>query len=198
MHAVVDLAWWEQADLLDAWRVALHGKDAAGWWCVIDDPDMDEGSRGLAREQLAALGLRDRPDGGARVERARSSDPMEAAREIAKYVTKAFDDGERKQGVRHAASLEEMTDDELAELMQWLRGRRLLRTYGTMYDAKLEAEPEDEEGDNDDVRINAVTGEVVPPERIVQVADADMTPWQWGWVMELFDAARAEEKRGTQ
>lgn len=113
IHAVIDVEWWAQVELLASWRTAID---------VDDDKS-----------------------GGARIERLRAG-----IKEAVKYTAKPGD-------VMHWPS------SRLDELLRWMRGRRLLQTFGHLYGTKLrETETETDGAEEGDKEVaNGATGEVV-------------------------------------
>lgn len=149
-HVTVDVAWYDEEELRTDWRTALYGADAVRLWGELEDPDADHGMRALTLQLLSDAGVPLSKSGGARIERHRKS-----LKETLKYIVKGLDVAQR------------FSDDEMDELTTWMHGRRLVRTFGNLYDLEL---PEDdvervvdaEELEHQTHAVNAVTGELRP------------------------------------
>lgn len=152
-HVLADVDWYDADELRQDFRECLWGKDVVRLWEELKNPDIDEPTRIAIEDNLVGRGLSVRPMGGVNIQRLRKG-----VVEGLKYVTKGLD------------AMARLSDEELDELTNWMHGRRLVRTFGNLYDLELSDDDEDEpcvdsdELENATHAVNAVTGEIRPIE----------------------------------
>ena len=158
-HVLADVHWYEQEDLLRDWRTALYGADVVQLWGELSDPESDSGMRALTLQLLRDAGAPMSESGGARIERKRKT-----LKEALKYVVKGLEATQR------------FSDHEMDELTTWMHGRRLVRTFGNLYDLELPQDDVERVVDADELEhhthaVNALTGELRPLEDAQWVPD---------------------------
>jgi len=169
LHAILDVHWYPQGELLEDWRAALGATGLAIGGARIEEA-------GMRKQHVAGCG----DHKGCRCPRVPVADQAgSGVDEVIKYFGK---------GIELART---SSTEDLRELLEWMRGVRMLRPFGEIYgktNLNDDEEPTVEEADGDEF-LDVQTGEIVPRRDLVFRADSSSQASGWRLM--------AEQWRGT-
>lgn len=179
LHLLVDCEWYpnghngQPTELLDDWRAALGttGMPIGGARIEV---------AGMRKEHVK--GCQSPKD--CKCPRKPVEDPLGAGiDEVIKYVAKGIE------------VTRDFSDGELRDLVAWMRGKRLMRTFGSLYNVKIddEEEPESEEHGEGEEFFDAGTGEVVTRAQLRWNADAKVQQEGWRHLAQSWLDSRREK-----